>query len=525
MPMADVIFLTGASPSAVRHAFIRARTLLSRDTVPEATAKVREQERRIELLEHRLSGVPADSPEARRLMAAFLAGECAGPAPAIIAGTNFAKSPRLWRELALAADRKPALFSVLTPIKITVSELCYDGVLDPAGAQIAWLSTYLPCVSDTGAYEAVLSSEMLTSPPSGLGAALEKLGFPIDRAAADAPPAPPSDGLPHFHLRTLLDGFEAWEPAPLLRQVQARLKGRAGARDAEEVTRLGEHQLTLWRSLGDGDRARPRGLSGNARKTSPFFILGAPRSGTTMLRNLLRQHPDLLAPEETFFFRSGVAFGSTDYRNFYERNPVVRKHRSMDGIAEEEFQKIFGSAATRRELSDGYMRRYAELQNRSQGRWFDKTPQNVYGLPLIAALYPEATIIHIHRHPIEVAASAMAGRGVGQHTLTGALNVWLEPMLIFDQCRPILGDRLIEFSIDEIKRSPRGTIDWLSGMLDLEPFSYNLEHLDRSLGSSVAEDNVSASDISFIEKRCEPYMLRYGYRPYATRRRSVTKAA
>ena len=50
-------------------------------------------------------------------------------------------------------------------------------------------------------------------------------------------------------------------------------------------------------------------------ETAPFFLVGCVRSGTTLLRNLLRQHPNLESPEETHFFRWPHSFGTGDFNH------------------------------------------------------------------------------------------------------------------------------------------------------------------------------------------------------------------
>ncbi|HHX90266.1 MAG TPA: sulfotransferase, partial [Paracoccus sp.] len=44
------------------------------------------------------------------------------------------------------------------------------------------------------------------------------------------------------------------------------------------------------------------------KKMAPLFILGCVRSGTTLVRNLLRRVPDTICPEETHYFRYGEPF-------------------------------------------------------------------------------------------------------------------------------------------------------------------------------------------------------------------------
>ena len=69
-----------------------------------------------------------------------------------------------------------------------------------------------------------------------------------------------------------------------------------------------------------------------AMNNDPFFILGAPRSGTTLLRDFLRLHPRLACPEETHIFRWGDPFGTHMYERHYKGSQLFRKHREMDGV-------------------------------------------------------------------------------------------------------------------------------------------------------------------------------------------------
>src|SRR5262245_40208202 len=135
------------------------------------------------------------------------------------------------------------------------------------------------------------------------------------------------------------------------------------------------------------------------KDNTPFFILGCVRSGTTMLRDFLRLHSRLECPEETHFFRWADPFGSPRYDRNYIAMKIFDQHRKMDGISNPEFFEAKDQANDRKEISDAYGRMYLKARNNEVGRWFDKTPQNIYGIFLISHLYPDAKFIHIHRHP------------------------------------------------------------------------------------------------------------------------------
>src|SRR5262245_1158574 len=91
-------------------------------------------------------------------------------------------------------------------------------------------------------------------------------------------------------------------------------------------------------------------------RSGPFFVLGCVRSGTTMLRDVLRLHPNLAAFEETHLFRWAEPFGTDAYARGVTTNPVLKKHCEIDGIMEEEFATMLRQATLRADLYNRYMK-------------------------------------------------------------------------------------------------------------------------------------------------------------------------
>ena len=121
------------------------------------------------------------------------------------------------------------------------------------------------------------------------------------------------------------------------------------------------------------------------------FLVGFPRSGTTLLEQVLAAHPDVSAMEERTCL--------------------------MDSAAE-----FFGSAAGLDRLGalpdaelkpwrDAYWKRVAEAGATPSGRVFvDKMPLNAVFLPLIAKLFPDAKILFALRDPRDVVLSCFRRR-------------------------------------------------------------------------------------------------------------------
>ena len=134
------------------------------------------------------------------------------------------------------------------------------------------------------------------------------------------------------------------------------------------------------------------------------FIVGSPRSGTTLLRLMLDSHPALAIPPETsFFVRSGswLVDGPHDF---------VTSLAEADTWPDFCLDKDVLLAALRAipvfNLPDAYRAFYATYAGRfSKPRYGEKTPANVFHMEQIERLLPEAHFIHVIRDGRDVALS------------------------------------------------------------------------------------------------------------------------
>ena len=248
-----------------------------------------------------------------------------------------------------------------------------------------------------------------------------------------------------------------------------------------------------------------------APDNTPFFLLGCVRSGTTLLRDLLRAHPRLESPEETHFFRWADPFGSDRYRRLYKRSALMKQHRSLDGIDDFTFNYMFNHARSRQHMMEMYGEAFLRARDNSAGRWFDKTPQNVYGVLQINAAWPAARFVHIHRHPLNVVASLMEGAVMPAHDLNGAVNYWTEALTILQQVRPLLGDRLLEVAYDALTRRPRHTLDELLRFLSEDPADYPVEMAEVHPEQNKYLDKLDPAQVAEVLERTAALRAQYGY--------------
>jgi hypothetical protein len=173
----------------------------------------------------------------------------------------------------------------------------------------------------------------------------------------------------------------------------------AGGRDYEAAF---FHDLAL-RLKGCFTRERIAGLKAAAEITplpaempSPIFIVGFPRSGTTMVEQMLSAHPNISAGDELPYVSRWTQLAShfcgspNPYPECLDNLAQPGERRSLM-----KFRSFY--------ITNVELRRIVEPGKR---RFTDKMPLNETHLGLIHLAFPEAPVVHLIRHPLDVVLSA-----------------------------------------------------------------------------------------------------------------------
>lgn len=131
------------------------------------------------------------------------------------------------------------------------------------------------------------------------------------------------------------------------------------------------------------------------RSPSVAFLLGVPRSGTTLLAELLSAHPNVIAPPEPWLFLALESFGKAP-----SRHPADSQLLSI--AIEELFSRIDWRQSLRT-FADNVYGQY--VKGAGANCFVDKTPRYWLILDFLETLYPETPTIVLLRNPYAIAAS------------------------------------------------------------------------------------------------------------------------
>ena len=207
-------------------------------------------------------------------------------------------------------------------------------------------------------------------------------------AAATGPDLP-------FALASLLDRMGRYDQA----FEQATLAHRASGRRYDPDMDIVRITAQISNATAARSRALPHATHGSRR---PVFIVGMPRSGTSLIEQVLACHPQVFAAGEL-----------EDLHRIALRLPEagIGYPRSLENFTPEIVNQIAGQ----------YLSRIG-LLNRAATFVTDKMPLNFLYLDLVELLFPGSRVIHCMRDPLDTCVSCYLTQFAAGHEFAGDLR-------------------------------------------------------------------------------------------------------
>ena len=163
--------------------------------------------------------------------------------------------------------------------------------------------------------------------------------------------------------------------------------------------------------------------------SGPIFIVGAPRSGTSLLRNMLNRHPSIWLCDETRFgfkiFARSKAFGDLGklenrqllVDRYIETNAAKGLGYAPDGLA----NALLHGGTSYKEFFTALIR-YGAV-TKGCARFGEKTPGHAFITETLCEWYPDCLVVHIVRDPRDVVAS-LQRMPFGSDCIASNTRIW-----------------------------------------------------------------------------------------------------
>jgi Sulfotransferase family len=130
--------------------------------------------------------------------------------------------------------------------------------------------------------------------------------------------------------------------------------------------------------------------------TTPLFVLGVSRSGTTLLRVILDRSPGIAIPDETFFIPQLAHrhSGTVDVASFLDDLRRLPRLAAWEVPADDLAGRLRPGMRVGEAIAAVFS---AYAAKHGKPRWGDKTPMYMRHLDLIDRLFPDAQYVHLIR--------------------------------------------------------------------------------------------------------------------------------
>ena len=224
---------------------------------------------------------------------------------------------------------------------------------------------------------------------------------------------------------------------------------------------------------------------------SPIFIVGFPRSGTTLLQTMVSTQKNICSFPETHYFSSldqhnRMSINETDVffsdleNRIKIKIPILIKEK-FSSISEND---IISKKSLFEEIVKFSISLQLDIYKSNKIRWVEKSPEHIFHVSTIKEFYPNVKIINIVRYPLN-AIYSWKKNWKDNHSIPSLAHRFKDGVEYFQKFSQSYPDNALTIKYEDLIKYPNKELSKISTFLNLEFSSSLLEKNMRSQAKRV----------------------------------------
>ena len=218
-------------------------------------------------------------------------------------------------------------------------------------------------------------------------------------------------------------------------------------------------------------------LNTDSDDCQPFFIIGSGRCGSTLLRELLNQHPGLIIPPESYsipsIYKKHRVYGTLPWKDylsiilgeFENHKEFYTWNLDLAQCKQKLFELRSTDQSLRRVIKEIY-ERYARANNKPTAYWGDKSTVNTLYLDHLDRIFYAPKYIHIVRDGYDVVASFLDHKLLD--TIEAAAMRWNSTVDYCTLYKKKIPSRIIEIRYEDLVKDPATELNKICSFLKIK---------------------------------------------------------
>lgn len=242
-------------------------------------------------------------------------------------------------------------------------------------------------------------------------------------------------------------------------------------------------------SAVSGQRARSQAIASDSTRSRGVFVIGCPRSGTSIFSWALAQHPNFWTSAESDYLRTLFGKGHlySAYKQAYDR--ADRGWLKKEGVSFAEFMAKIGLGP------EGLF-----VSRAGGARWVDATPTYTLMINELFCLFPAASFLHIIRDGRAV-VNSMISSGFDTEwasDFASACRTWTHYVRLGHKAIQAYPERALEVRYEALTMNPQSEMERVFEFLGEQPCKRSANMIaTKRINSSYG--NIHPGDIRMVK--------------------------